>query len=155
MSIEGQKFYPGEAATPRQILLLANEYRRAADALREMGRRGKPLSRAPYRMVAIQAIELYLNALLLAAGHEAGSLRGMRHDLATRAELTLETKLRLRQRTLTHLRRLSETREYLITRYDPAPAAASQVNRLAATLTEVAEKVAKHIEGPAEDRRSK
>lgn len=141
MSVEGHSFYPGETATPAQILLLADEYRIAAEALLSIGRRGVPLSRAPYRLVAIQAIELYFNALLLHAGHPANSLRGLQHDLAKRTQLAVGMKLILRRRTVTHLESLSQTREYLITRYDPAQSAASQLNRLAATLTKVADKV--------------
>ncbi|MDQ3247348.1 MAG: hypothetical protein M3Q52_10765 [Pseudomonadota bacterium] len=140
MSIEGQRFYPGEAATPQQIILLANEYRRAADALRLTGRRGEPISLAPWRLAAIHAIELYLNAALRAAGHASAQLRGLRHDLGSRAKLESITKLNLRARTLKHLHTLSETREYLVTRYDPSTSAASQLNRLTATLNEVAEK---------------
>lgn len=141
MSIEGQRFYPGETATPQQVVLLAKEYRKAAEALRQTGRRREPISLAPYRLVAIHAIELYLNAVLLAAGHPSAKLRGLHHDLASRIKFASIAKLNLRTRTLWHLQSLSETREYLATRYDPATAAASQLNRLAATLSEVAEKV--------------
>lgn len=141
MSIERQQFYPGESATPQQIVDLADEYRRAADALLGIGRPGQPLSRAPYRLVAIHAVELYLNAFLLAAGHPSAKLRGLHHNLAARTQFALGAKLPLRKRTAEHLCRLSETREYLIIRYDPATPARSELNRLAATLTEVAEKV--------------
>jgi HEPN domain-containing protein len=145
MSFEGQRFYPGETATPRQMLDLAGEYRRAAEALLPMGRPRQPLSRAPYRLVAIHAVELYLNAFLLATGHPPAKLRGLQHDLALRTHLARGANLRLRKRTVAHLGRLSETREYLIARYDPATAAASELNRLAATLTDVAEKVSAFI----------
>lgn len=141
MSIEGQKFYPGEAASPQQVAALAGEYRQAADALLANGRRGEPLSLAPYRFVAIHAVELYLNAMLLLAGHSPVELRRMHHDLASRTELAVAANLRLRRRTLLHLQALSQTREYLATRYDPAASETSQLNRLAATLTEVAQKV--------------
>jgi hypothetical protein len=146
MSIERPQFYPGETATPRQIVDLADEYRLAADALLQTGRRGEPLSRAPYRLVAIHAVELYLNASLLAAGHASATPRKLHHDLAARAELALGAKLALRKRTVAHLRRLSETREYLCSRYDPAVSAASELNRLAATLAEVAQKVRAYID---------
>lgn len=141
MSIAGRKFYPGETATPAQLAALANEYRVAATALLATGRRGQPLSRAPFRFMAIHAVELYLNAMLLAAGCDPVELRRMHHDLASRTRLAVAAKLVLRQRTLTHLLTLSETREYLTTRYDPDASASSQLNRLAATLDEVAEKV--------------
>ena len=141
MTAEGHKFYPGERATAEQVLQLAREYRQAAEKLIECGRRRQPLSLAPLRMVAIHAIELYLNALLLAAGRPAGQVRGLHHDLGRRSELAIEFGLPLRKRTVAHLGTLSETREYLLTRYDPEASAASQVNRLMATLAEVSEKV--------------
>ena len=143
MSVEGQKFfYPGAVATPSQMLNLAEEYRQAAHALLPTGRRRQPLSRAPYRLVAIHSLELHLNALLLATGHPMAKVRGLQHDFAMRTELAIAAGLRLRARTILHLRGLSETREYLITRYDPRLSAASQLNKLAASLEEVAEKVA-------------
>ena len=139
--IEGQKFsYPGADAKPEQILQLAEQYRVAAEALRPLGRRSKPLSWAPYRFVAIHAIELHLNALLVAKGLTPASIRGMQHDLATRTDAAIIAGLGLRKRTALHLRSLSERREYLITRYDPALSAASEINRLAATLEEVSSK---------------
>ena len=141
MSFEGQRLYPGETATPQQIVALADEYRRAAEALLPTGRRRRPLTRAPYRLLAIHAVELYLNAFLLAAGNLPAKLRGLHHDLAARTHFALEAKLLLRKRTLEHLRTLSAAREYLITRYDPAAPAGSEINRLAATLTEVGDKV--------------
>jgi hypothetical protein len=147
MSLEGQTIYPGETATPRQLLDLADEYRRAAEALMQTGRPRMPLSYAPYRLVAIHAVELYLNAFLLAEGHSATTLRGLHHNLSRRTELALDAKLPLRLRTVNHLRRLSETREYLVTRYDPATNAETQLNGLAATLTDVARKVRPLIAG--------
>jgi HEPN domain-containing protein len=150
MSFEAQTCYPGETATALEIAALANEYRRAADAILQTGRRGEPLSRAPYRLLALHAVELYLNALLVAVGHSGAKLRGLRHDLGLRTQLAVTAKLGLRKRTVTHLLMLSETREYLVTRYDPAASAASELNRLAATLAEVADKVAKWIHGSAE-----
>ncbi len=145
MSVEGPRFYPGENATASEVLALADEYRVAAEALRPLGRRGMPLSWAPYRLVAIQAIELYLNALLLHGGHSSSSLRGLHHNLAKRTHLAAGSTPALRQRTIRHLESLSQTREYLVTRYDPAQSAASQLNRLAATLSEVASKTSQVI----------
>lgn len=141
MSIEGLKFYPGETASATQVAQLAAEYRHAADVLLGIGRRSQPLSRAPYRFVAIHSIELYLNAMLLGVGHSPLDVRRMHHDLSSRTQLAVGAKLALRRRTLEHLLNLSQTREYLTTRYDPEASAASELNRLAATLAEVAEKV--------------
>ena len=141
MTKEGQKFYPGELASPELIAQLANEYRLAAKELAKIGRRGKPLSRAPFRMAAIHAIELYLNAFLAAAGHPAIEIRGMYHDLSVRTELALAAKLNLRKRTVSHLKAISQRREYLLARYDPAVSSTSELNRLDATLAELAAKV--------------
>jgi len=147
MSLEGQRFFPGNEATPRQLLELADEYSRAASALLPMGRRGKPLSRAPFRLAAIHAIELYLNAFLRAHGQSSATLRGLHHDLARRCILASDAGLRLRKRTVKHLDAVSQAREYLVMRYGPeASGPASQPNRLEATLKEVAEKISKHLD---------
>ena len=101
------------------------------------------MSRAPYRLVAIHAIELYLNALLVASGWTAARVRGIHHDLGRRAELAVAAGLRLRRRTLADLKGLSSNREYVKMRYEPdLPSTACQPNGLEATLNEVAEKVA-------------
>jgi hypothetical protein len=92
--------------------------------------------------VAIQAIELYLNALLSLHGHSAVEIRAAGHDLARRANFPAIAALDLRRRTLAHLVLLRDKREYLTARYAPELAGdASQLNRLAATLDEVARKV--------------
>ncbi|MER9029133.1 hypothetical protein [Mesorhizobium sp. M0674] len=141
--------YPGEFASPRQIYELAEEYRKAAILLVPLGRSRKPLSRAPFRLSAIHAIELYMTALLLHRGHDAHQVRKMQHDLAARAKHTAEAGLLLRTKTANHLQSLSQNREYLITRYGPELAAsASQINRLTATLEEVAAKVTLLIAAP-------
>lgn len=134
--------YPGELASPHQIHELAEQYRKAATLLLQLGRPGKPLTRAPFRLSAIHAIELYLTALLLHRGHNPNQIRKMQHDLSARTEHALEAGLRLRAKTAQHLQSLSRNREYLVTRYGPELAAtASQINRLTATLDEVAAKV--------------
>lgn len=76
--------YPGEIAIPTQVLLLADEYRSAALLLIGACRRGEPLSHAPFRFAALQAVELYLNAFLLHRGHAPAALGSMQHDLAPR-----------------------------------------------------------------------
>lgn len=75
--------YPGELASPQQIHQLVEEYRKAAHQLLKLGRPGKPLTRAPFRLSAIHAIELYLTALLLHRGHNPNQIRKMHHDLST------------------------------------------------------------------------
>lgn len=141
MTVE-ERQYPGELASPQQIHALAEEYRRAATLLLQLGRPGKPLTRAPFRLSAIHAIELYLTALLLHCGYGPNQIRKMQHELWMRTERALDAGLRLRAKTTAHLQSLSQNREYLVTRYGPELAAtASQVNRLTATLDEVAAKV--------------
>ena len=94
-------------------------------------------------MVAIHAIELYLNALMLSRGLPAAKVRGLQHNMAPRA-LFARTSLSLRQDTISHLFAISESREYLVSRYGAeVPTSLSQLNRLAATLAEVGDKVTK------------
>lgn len=134
--------YPGALAGPRELLQLAAEYHAAAELLATRGRRKEPISRAPYRLAAIHAIELYLNAFLLHCGLDQGRVRGLQHDLAARTDLSLEHGLQLRKRTAAHLRAMTEGREYLVSRYGPEPSSSlSQLNRLSATMAEVAAKV--------------
>lgn len=141
--------YPGESATAEQILRLAEEYRKAAHLLLQLGRRGDPLSRAPCRLSAIHAIELYLNALLLFRGQETSRIRGLQHDLAARTQMAIANGLQLRKRTAEHLSAMAGNREYLVTRYGPEMTATiSQINRLTATLDEVANKVSAMMAAP-------
>jgi len=142
MTEPSESSYPGSHSTPDALIRLADEFRDAAKVIEKLGRPGDPVSRAPFRLNAIHAIELYLNALLLHAGHESGLVRGLQHDLAIRADLASQVGLLLRQRTLAHLHTLASTREYLLSRYAPeAHRTLSQLNRLSATLDEVATKV--------------
>jgi HEPN domain-containing protein len=142
MEGENKGRYPGELAKPQDLVRLADEYRNAARAVASLGRPREPMSRAPYRLSAIHAVELYLNALLIHAGHEPASVRNLQHDLAARTDLALGCGLTLRLRTVAHLRSLTGNREYVVSRYQPGGAdSLSQLNRLAATLEEVAAKV--------------
>jgi hypothetical protein len=147
---ENSKMHPGGSATAEQIFRLAEEYRKAAHLLLQLGRRGAPLSHAPCRLSAIHAIELYLSALLLFKGHETSRIRGLQHNVAARTELAIASGLRLRQRTAAHLSAMTGNREYLVTRYGPEMTATiSQINRLTATLDEVAAKVTAILTSPA------
>lgn len=141
--------YPGALASPSEVLQLAREYHDAARLLATRGRRGQPISRAPYRLAAIHAVELYLNALLLHSGFDHSRVRGLQHDLATRTDLSLQCGLQLRKRTATHLRTMAAAREYLVSRYGPEFfSSLSQLNRLSATLNEVATKVGPIVSPP-------
>lgn len=142
--------YPGHSATAEDVFLLAEEYRRAAETLLGLGRARKPLSRAPYRLTAIHAIELYLNALLLIDGLDHSQVRGLQHDLAARAKLALASGLALRGRTAAHLEAMVKGREYLVSRYGTDQASTlSQINRLQATLEEIRGKVSKKLKRDA------
>jgi hypothetical protein len=138
--------YPGAKASPAQICELAHQYRQAAELLVSLGRSGKPHTWAPFRLAAIHAIELYLNAFLLSSGMVPDEIRGMQHNLKTRTEAAMAAGLALRVRTTKHLLTLNEKREYLATRYGPELVSQmSNINRLSATLGEIAQKVASKL----------
>ena len=144
MTNETKKVYPGELATPYQIQMLAHEYRNAAIHLAALGRPREPLSRAPFRLAAIHAIELYLNAFLLKRGHPPSEIRSLQHNLTERVKLAATYGLQLRAKTAQHINDLAENREYLVTRYGPEMTdSASKLNRLTATMEEVCNKVSK------------
>jgi len=146
--------YPGSLASTEQLLLLAREYHRAAETLLGNRRKGDPLSLAPFRLAAIHAMELYLNALLRNEGLDHKKVRGLQHDLASRTQLVQEAGVVLRKRTAEHLAHLVDNREYLVSRYGPElVATTSDINRLMATLEEVSrkadERIAKSKPAPA------
>lgn len=142
MSIEGQKFYPGDAATADELLQLAREYRQAATHLASTGRRKAPWSLWPYRLAAIQSVELYLDAYLLRNGHRPAQVRAMQHDLDERVRAADKFKLNLKKRTREQLRRITEAREYLIVRYGPEQRGTlSPPNLMQSILDDVANKV--------------
>ncbi len=138
--------YPGATASASQVFALAAEYHAAAEFLILKGRPRQPISRAPARLCAIHAIELYLNAFLLAAGEPPERVRARFHNLDDRAVSAVGHGLILRKRTLAHLVRMTEHREYLVSRYGPEMSGKlSESNRLTATLNEIAMKVGPSI----------
>lgn len=140
--------YPGDAASVDDILELAGHYRMAAKLLGEHAPRGKQLSHAPRRLLALHSIELHLNAYLITRGYDSKSLRGLQHDVSERARIAIDAGLLLRKRTEQHLATLSSSREYLVTRYGPEMnATLSQVNRVMATLDELSLKIGKILHG--------
>ncbi len=142
MKDEISKPYPGTNAGPPEIFALAAEYHSAAEILNLEGRPQQPISRAPARLCAIHAIELYLNAFLLAAGDPPERVRAHFHNLADRADSAVGRGLILRKLTVAHLVQMTEDREYLISRYGPELSGTlSESNRLMATLNEIAKKV--------------
>jgi len=147
MNVERQDFYPGESDSAQEILALAKEYQRAAETLLAGVRRRAPKSAAPYRLLAIHAVELYLNALLNFRGVSSTKIRGLQHDLASRAKSLKDHDVVLRSGTFEHLERLTGSREYLCARYDAETREKlSELNRLEATLNEVASKVTARIQ---------
>jgi hypothetical protein len=140
--------YPGADAGIEEVIRLAHHYRRAAnDLLRLAGEKGRARV-APCRLCAVHAIELYLNAFLLKLGHPPERIRDSRHDLAVRAALANAGGLGLRRRTAIHLAAMTQDREYLVLRYDPGMAELSPLNRLWATLDEIARKVTRAVAPP-------
>lgn len=73
--------YPGSAASAWQILNLAHEFRGSCLHLMARSHGSEPHQLAPARVLAIHAIELYLNALMLDAGETPQAVRGLQHDL--------------------------------------------------------------------------
>jgi hypothetical protein len=146
MNDQSSKPYPGATASAADILALAAEYHSSAKALILNGRPRKPISRAPARLCAIHAIELYLNAFLLSVGDPAETVRAHFHNLADKADSAVGRGLILRKRTSEHLIRMTQDREYLVLRYGPEMAGTlSESNRLMATLNEIGKKVSDKV----------
>lgn len=126
----------------KATLKLADEYKKAAGMLYAAARKKDALSLAPWRLLAIHAIELYLNAFLISKGSTGKALRCMQHNFGDRAKLALDAKLVLKKKTADHLISITKKREYVVSRYDAgAEAEFSKINRLTATLDEVSAKV--------------
>ena len=140
------KVYPGESAGPEDLFELAEEYRRAAEVALRLCQRGRPVSTAPFRLLTIHAIELYLNALLRSSGHSATCIRGMQHNLALRLEAAEKSGPLLKIKTRQHLTQVSVSKEYITSRYTTEADQKSQLNRLEASLAEVSSKVRKRLE---------
>ncbi|BBE71590.1 hypothetical protein [Oharaeibacter diazotrophicus] len=134
--------YPGATAPPEAVAGLAGSYRAAAHLLAAHGDATAATGRAPWRLAAIHAVELYLNAYLRLHGRSPAEIRGLHHDMAKYSALAASCGLQFRAKTLAHLVSLGETRAYVVTRYDPARSAGMEPpNRVLATLDEVAAKV--------------
>ena len=88
-----------------------------------------------------------MSAFLLSAGQTHETLRSHGHNLAARSAIATPLGLVLRQKTVTHLAKLTDTREYLMSRYRAEASDLSQPNRLAATLREVRRKVVSKLSG--------
>ncbi|MDU8942467.1 HEPN domain-containing protein [Ovoidimarina sediminis] len=135
--------YSGSGATIDDVVGYAEAYYEASRTLRCTTKRGKAPSYAPFRLCALHATELYLNAFLMHCGDSADRVRGRLHSLPDERFATI---LRLTKRTLQNLEDITLRREYLISRYGPEQAAnQSPINRLEATLGEVRTKVRKHL----------
>lgn len=144
MTLDGS--YPGERASPEKLNRLADFYRDAARRAAGSIQNGDPMSAAPLRLLAIQSIELNLSAFLLLHGASALDIRKMGHNLAARQERAAESGLKLRHRTAAHVSAIARDREYLIARYEPdCISNVSQLNRMLATMEEVATKVSQAV----------
>lgn len=138
--------YPGDHASPYEMNRLADFYRDAAHRCSGSILNGDPISAGPMRLLAIHSVELNLSAYLLLQGSSWPAIRKMGHDLTARLECATERGLVLRERTSAHIRAIARDREYLVARYGPdCLSAASQMNRLLATLEEVARKVSRAV----------
>ncbi|MFK0278434.1 hypothetical protein ACIQUG_32520 [Ensifer sp. NPDC090286] len=130
-----------ETASARDLLSLAAQYRVAAVKLGETSSKRTDL---PQRLLALHAIELYFDALLLTKGF--GHDTSLQHNLGERAQIAVAAGLVLRKRTLAHLLTLSSSTQYLVVRYAPERTSTlSQVNRAMATLEEISRKIPKMV----------
>src|SRR5215217_4774628 len=141
-----QADYPGSKCGPAELLALAIEFERAAMDVLKNYKNGRTISAAPFRLLCIHAIELYLNAFLRQSGEPSSDIRGLRHNLGARLALMDKHKLVLKVKTRQHLESMSANREYLTSRYAPDAQMLSQLNRLQATLLEVREKVTSRLQ---------
>ncbi|MHA4735206.1 hypothetical protein [Ensifer adhaerens] len=127
----------------RDVLNLATQYKAAAVKL---GENPSGPNHLPQRLLALHAVELYLDALLQARGLDDEPIHNFQHDLGEPARRAGAARLVLRKRTLAHLATLSSAQEYLIVRYAPElTSTLSQVNRVMTTLKEVSRKVPKMV----------
>jgi hypothetical protein len=135
--------YPGKAAGVRGILNLAKQYQ---DSAKKLGESSSKSNQAPRRLLALHAMELYLNAFLIAKGVDPAAICGLQHDLGKRARLASEAGLVLRKRTVAHLATLSSRNEYDAIKYAlELMSTLSQVNRVMATVDELSRKVRKAL----------
>jgi len=132
--------------TPKELVELAQSFVAASETYLTLNKKTKSLAQAPYRFNAIHAIELYLTAYLQLNKHEPGEIRDLQHNLKERTARATKAGLVLRKRTISHLGKMTSTREYVETRYHPAALKKlSQPTQLLATLKEVREKVEKAV----------
>jgi hypothetical protein len=132
--------------TPQEIARLARSFSKATDKLLGLCKKGEPMTHAPYRFAAIHAIELYLTAYLQLNNHEPKTIRKLQHNLEQRTDHATKAGLKLRKRTIAHLRELTSTREYVETRYHPTTLKnLTQPNAIIATLKDVEDKVMKVV----------
>jgi hypothetical protein len=135
------KEYPGSATTALQLKELALHYADAACIFEKLPHTPKGLALVPFRLLAIHAIELTLNALLVHNSVKAEEIRAMHHDLHAHMVLAETFGLKLRLKTVKHISDLTANREYLVHRYDPTGSLQSgHLSRLIATLREVSKK---------------
>jgi len=132
--------------TPKELVELAQSFVAASETYLTLHKKTKSVAQAPYRFNAIHAIELYLTAYLQLNKHEPGEIRDLQHNLKERTARATKAGLVLRKRTISHLGKMTSTREYVETRYHPAALKKlSQPTQLLATLKEVREKVEKAV----------
>lgn len=142
MTVKIPSHCPGARAEPFEILALAAVYRAAATQLLE-ATPSTTIDFAPARLCALQAMELYLCAFLRSKGTTPTEIRSWMHDIAHHSESARRLGLNLRVRTVRHIHRIAQGREYVAVRYDPSMPLIAPTNRLQATLDELAVKVSR------------
>jgi hypothetical protein len=135
------KTYPGATASPQELLRLAQTYRQAAIQLNQLYAPGVPMSLAPMRLCAFHSVELFLAAYLREQGMLPTEVRAFRHDTAQMAGEAQKRGLGLKRKVQIRLQRVSDKREYLVSRYDPQQLRLLEANAIFATLDELEKKV--------------
>jgi hypothetical protein len=141
------KTYPGEDASPDELLRLAQTYSQAAIHLLHQTTPGVPMSLAPMRLCAFHSVELFLAAYLRAQGMPSAQVRAFRHDTSQMAGEAQKRGLGLKRKVEIRLQKVSANREYLVSRYDPNPLKSLEANAIFATLNELEKKVGVAVKG--------
>jgi len=129
-----------DSAAP-DLIALANEYAKCANALNGLRKQNRRLQSAPHRFAALHAIDLYLNACLIHLGKGLKHTKSLQHNFYVKFELLELEGFVLKQRFKTYLKLLTDSGEYTQTRYSFHTVSDElSIPQLQALLREIAKK---------------
>jgi HEPN domain-containing protein len=138
--------YPGDHIDGVALLGMAKSYHEAADRLRAALTPCKNGDYAPWRLLALHAIELYLSAAMLRHDHDMAVVRSSSHDLEKKLNLLLKDGMRFSEKTCHVLRLVSQDRHYVRARYAPDMVKEMMpITRLNAALSDVAALMSRQV----------